>query len=127
MDGIDPPLRPCPGPPPGFPLLSPHFKDKTQPIPISSFLLNLALSHPRNPESYLFPSIYLLSLTIISIPSLLGCSLFNIHIYIYIYIYHRLCLPHPRYPNFILRFYLNPTNQIIHSQLTYTHLVYHLV
>jgi hypothetical protein len=29
-------------------------RPKTQPIPISSFLLNLALSHPRNPESYLF-------------------------------------------------------------------------
>lgn len=46
----DPPLGrpfPSPGLPPGFPLLSPHLESKTQPIPISSFLLNLALSHPR--------------------------------------------------------------------------------
>jgi hypothetical protein len=125
MDGTDPPLHPCPGPPPGFPLLSPHLKDKTQPIPISSFLLNLGLSHPRNPESYLFSSIYLPSLPLyLSLP-LLGYPLFNI------YISASSLLLSPRYPhvslpNLIPRLYFNPTNQIIHSQHTCIHLVYHL-
>lgn len=129
--GTNPPLRPCPGPPPGFLVrLSPHLKDKTQPIPISSFLLNLALSHPSDPESYLLSNLPL-SFTITIVPSCL-CSFTPIGIFFtyltfkYSSLYHHR-LP-PRYP-FVLSTYLltqlyitaflpNPTNQIIHSQYT---------
>jgi hypothetical protein len=81
-----------PGPPPGFPLLSPHLKESTTgprraPFPFPRFLLNLALSHPEESESSHLSHFHVYIFTIISlvIPILVPWT----RIYIYISI-----LPH---------------------------------
>jgi hypothetical protein len=104
--GTDPPLRPCL--PPGFLVrLSPHLKDKTQPIPISSFLLNLALSHPSDPESYLLSTLPL-SFTITIVPSC-SCSFTPIGIFFTYLTFKYSSLYHHRLPPrdpFVLSTYL---------------------
>lgn len=115
MDGTGP----CPGPPPGFPLLSPHLEDKTQTIPISSFLLNLALSHPMNPESYLFFPQFTFHLY----HYIYSCPFWASHCSIYIYIYI-ISLLFPRYPYLVTQLYttilLNP-HQSNHPLTTHLH------